>query len=149
MLSLLKMCEQKTLYSQLYTIRCICLFPVWLRLALVMVKFTHNGEHHAFFSKVFFFWCIYLMPCFQSDLSSRLPETADDTVPQKVKKQIHWLKECQINTTSLVSPACWAILTRLLHLAFNLLFQYVFPGLKMLFSVFTLEDFTVLSSAFT
>lgn len=101
-----------------------------------MVKFAHNGEHHAF-SKVFFFWCIYLMPCFQSDLSSRLPETADDTVPQKVKKQIHWLKECQINTTSFVSPACWAILTRLLHLAFNLLFQYVFPGLKMLFSVFT------------
>lgn len=30
---------------------------------------------------------LYLMPYFQSDFSSKPPETSDETIPQKVKKE--------------------------------------------------------------
>lgn len=86
------------------------------------------------------------MTCFQSDLSSRLPETSDDGIPQKVKK--HTLRECKIITTFTAAPACWAILINASTFGFQLALS-VFPGLKVVFSIFTLEDVTVLSSAFT
>lgn len=42
----------------------------------------------AFFMLFFFLMCLYLIPCFQSEVPSKQPETPDDIIPQKVKHKL-------------------------------------------------------------
>lgn len=46
---------------------------------------------------VFFLICLYLIPCFQSEIPSKQPETPDDIIPQKVnhkspQKNVNYLQ---------------------------------------------------------
>lgn len=40
------------------------------------------------FFMFFFLMCLYLIPCFQSEIPSKQPETPDDIIPQKVKHKL-------------------------------------------------------------
>lgn len=57
---------------------------VVLFMLLCFVLFWFGG----FFCFFFFLMYLYLIPCFQSEVPSKQPETPDDIIPQKVKHKL-------------------------------------------------------------